>query len=411
MSLLRLPAFRNLWLGQSVSLVGDQVSFIALPLAAVLVLDAGAGQMGLLGAAALAPHLLLSLPAGVWLDRVVSRRRVMIVTDLGRAVLLATIPLAYALDALSFAQLYAVAFLTGCLAVFFDLSYPTLFVSVTPRERFLEGNSLVHGSRSFSFVAGPGLGGLLVQLFSAPFALLADAISFLGSALFLGRVRAEEPSVDRAPATSVRAQAVEGLRFIGGNPIFRPTLTAVATLNFFNYAFQALFILYATRTLGVSAGALGLVLGVAALGGICGAVIASVVGRRLGVGRAFALGCVLFTAPLVLVPLAQGPEAAVLVFLFAAQFLSGLGVMILDVNAGSIMFALTPDRLRSRATGAFNAVNWGIRPVGALAGGALGAWIGVRPTLWVATVGALLGSLWLLPSPVLGLRELPEEAA
>lgn len=411
MSLLRLPGFRNLWLGQSVSLLGDHISFIALPLAAVLVLDAGAGQMGLLGAAALAPHLLLSLPAGVWLDRVASRRRVMIATDLARAVLLATIPLAYALDALSFAQLCAVAFLTGCLAVFFDLSYPTLFVSVTPRERFLEGNSLVHGSRSFSFVAGPSLGGLLVQLFSAPFALLADAVSFLGSALFLGRVRAEEPPVDQAAGAGIRAQAAEGLRFIRGNPIFRPTLTALATLNFFNYAFQALFILYATRTLGVSAGTLGLVLGAAALGGICGAVVAGRVGRRLGVGRAFALGCVLFTAPLVLVPLAQGPEALVLVFLFAAEFLSGLGVMILDVNAGSIMFALTPDRLRSRATGAFNVVNWGIRPLGALAGGALGAWIGVRPTLWVATVGALLGSLWLLPSPVLGLRELPEEAA
>jgi MFS family permease len=367
--------------------------------------------MGLLGAAALAPHLLLSLPAGVWLDRVVSRRRVMVVTDVARAILLASIPLAHAFDALSFAQLYAVAFLTGCLAVFFDLSYPTLFVSVTPRERFLEGNSLVHGSRSFSFVAGPSLGGLLVQLFSAPFALLADAISFLGSALFLGRVRAEEPPVDQSAAASVRTQAAEGLRFIGGNAIFRPTLTAVATLNFFNYAFQALFILYATRTLGVSAGALGLVLGVAALGGICGAVVSGRVGRRLGVGRAFALGCVLFTAPLILIPLAQGPEGLVLVFLFAAEFVSGLGVMILDVNAGSIMFALTPDRLRSRATGAFNVVNWGIRPLGALAGGALGAWIGVRPTLWVATVGALLGSLWLLPSPVLGLRELPEEAA
>jgi MFS family permease len=411
MSLLRIPAFRNLWLGQSVSLLGDQISFIALPLAAVLVLDAGPGEMGLLGAAALAPHLLLSLPAGVWLDRVVSRRRVMVVTDLARAILLASIPLAHALDALSFAQLYAVAFLTGCLAVFFDLSYPTLFVSVTPRERFLEGNSLVHGSRSFSFVAGPSLGGLLVQLFSAPFALLADAVSFLGSALFLGRVRAEEPPVDQAAAASVRTQAAEGLRFIGGNAIFRPTLTAVATLNFFNYAFQALFILYATRTLGVSAGALGLVLGVAALGGICGAVVSGRVGRRLGVGRAFALGCVLFTAPLILIPLAQGPEALVLVFLFAAEFISGLGVMILDVNAGSIMFALTPDRLRSRATGAFNVVNWGIRPLGALMGGALGAWIGVRPTLWIATVGALLGSLWLLPSPVLGLRELPEEAA
>jgi len=129
------------------------------------------------------------------------------------------------------------------------------------------------------------------------------------------------------------------------------------------------------------------------------------------VGRAFLLGCVLFPAPLVLVPLADGPRPLILAMLFAAEFLSGMGVMILDINVGSIMFALTPDRLRSRATGAFNFVNWGIRPLGSLAGGALGAWIGVRPTLWVATVGAVAGALWLLPSPVPALRELPEEAA
>jgi MFS family permease len=411
MSLLREREFRRFWLAQSISLLGDQVAVIALPLVAVLVLDAGPGQMGLLGAAALFPHLLFSLPAGVWLDRVAERRRVMIAADLGRAALVATIPLAYALDVLTLGQLYVVAFLAGSLAVAFDLSYPTLFVSLAPRERYLEGNSLIHGSRSFSLVAGPSLGGLLVQAFSAPFTMLADAVSFLLSAAFLTRVRADEPPIEHEAESGLRARVGVGLRFIGSNTIFRPTLTSVATLNFFNYAFSALFVLYATRSLGIEAGTLGLVLGAGAVGGIIGAVVAGRVGRSLGVGRAFLLGCVLFTAPLVLVPLAEGPRALVLGMLFTAEFLSGLGVMILDINAGSIMFALTPDRLRSRATGAFNFVNWGIRPLGSLTGGALGAWIGVRPTLWVATVGALAGALWLLPSPVPHLRELPEEAA
>ena len=411
MTLLREREFRRFWLAQSISLLGDHIAFIALPLLAVLVLDAGPGQMGVLGAAALLPHLLFSLPAGVWLDRVARRRRVLIAADLGRAALVATIPLAYALDVLTLAQVYTVAFLSGSLAVLFDLSYPTVFVSLAPRERYVEGNSLIHGSRSFSAVAGPSLGGALVQLFSAPFALLADAVSFLLSAVFLGRVQAEEAPVEHEAEAGLRARLAAGLRFIAGNAIFRPTLTAVATLNFFNYGFQALFVLYATRELGVGAGALGLVLGAAAVGSVLGAVAAGRVGRALGVGRAFLLGCVLFPAPLVLVPLAQGPRPVVLGWLFIAEFLSGIGVMILDINAGSMMFALTPDRLRSRATGAFNFVNWGIRPLGALAGGALGAWIGVRPALWVATVGALAGALWLLPSPVPALRKLPEQAA
>ena len=409
MTLLREREFRNFWLAQSISLLGDQVAVLALPLVAVLVLDAGPGQMGLLGAAALFPHLLLSLPAGVWLDRVASRRRVMMAADLGRAALVATIPLAHALDVLTLAQLYAVAFLSGSLAVLFDVSYPTLFVALAPRERYVEGNSLVHGSRSVATVAGPSLGGLLAQAFSAPFALLADAASFLFSAMFLGLVHAEEAPVEHEER-GMRDRVVAGLRFIGGNPIFRPTLAGVATLNFFNYAFSALFVLYATRSLDVSAGTLGLVLGTGALGAVLGALVAGRLGRAVGLGRAFLLGFVLFTAPLALVPLASGPRWLVLAMLFAAEFLSGLGVMILDINVGSIMFALTPDRLRSRATGAFNFVNWGIRPLGALAGGALGAAIGVRPTLWVATLGAVAGVLWLVPSPVPGLRDLPEEA-
>jgi predicted MFS family arabinose efflux permease len=244
----------------------------------------------------------------------------------------------------------------------------------------------------------------------APATLVADAVSYVASALFLGRVRASEPPLEPAQDESVRAQVAEGLRFIAHHPIFRPSLLAVATINLFNFMFFALFVLYATRELDVSPGTLGLVLGAGAVGGTLGAVVASRIGRRLGIGGAFALGCVLFPAPLVLVPLAGGPHWLVLGLLFLAEFLSALGVMILDINVGAIIPALTPHRLRSRATGAFRFVNYGVRPVGALVGGALGAAIGLRPALWIATVGAVAGALWLLPSPVPALRELPEEA-
>jgi MFS family permease len=408
MRLLREREFRRLWLGQTVSLFGDQVTVIALPLAAVLVLDASAAQMGYLGAAALMPHLLFSLPAGVWVERVGRRRLVMITADAGRALLLASIPVGYWLDSLTFAQLYGVAFLAGTLAVLFDISYSTLFVAVVAREQYVEANSLIHGSRAFSFVAGPSVGGILVQILSAPTALLADAASFVGSALFLGRIRSPEPPLEESEG-GMRAQVWEGIRFIAKSRILAPGLASAATLNFFNFAFAALFILYATRELGVKAGTLGVVLGAGAVGGLLGAVVAGRIGRRIGLGPAFVLGMILFPAAFLLIPFADGPRPLVLTMLFCAEFLGGLGVMILDINVGAIMTALTPHRLRSRSSGAFRFVNYGVRPLGSLFGGALGSLIGLRPTLFLTAAAALGGVLWLLPSPILALVDLPEE--
>jgi MFS family permease len=409
-SLLRVAAFRRFWLAETISLFGDQVTVIALPLAAVLVLNADAAEMGYLAAAALLPHLIFSLPAGVWLERVGRRRRVMVAADLGRAVLLASVPVADWLDELTFAQLYGVAFLSGCLAVAFDISHSTLFVAVTKREQYVEANSLLNGSRAFSYVAGPSAGGLLVQALTAPLTLLVDGASFLASALCLRGIDAPEPPLE--PATGgMRAQVAEGIAFIGRSPVLRPTLASVATLNFFNFAFAALFVLYATRELGISPGALGLVLGAGAVGSLMGAAVAGRVGRRLGLGPAFVLGMILFPAPLLLIPLAGGPRWLVLGMLFAAELLAGLGVMILDINVGAIMTALTPHRLRSRSTGAFRFVNYGVRPLGSLAGGAAGSAFGLRPTLFATAAAGLAGVLWLLPSAVPSLVDLPEEEA
>lgn len=401
---LRERDFRRFWLGETVSLVGDQITLIALPLVAVLELDASASQMGLLTAAALVPNLLFSLHAGAWIDRRGKRRQLMIATTLGRAVLLASIPLAYVLGVLSLAQLYVASFLVGTLSVLFFVAYSTLFVSLVPRSRYLEANSLLHGSRALSFVAGPSVGGLLVQALSAPGALVADAVSFLASAFSLNSISPAEPPTEEPQRGHVKA----GIRYIRNSPIVRASLLATATINFFNFIFWALFILYATRVLEVRPSLLGLVLGAASIGGVIGSLIAGRLSRTIGVGPAFAVGCVVFPAPLVLVPLAGGAHWRIVALLFAAEFLSGLGVMVLDITAASIKAALVPDRLRARVSGAYMVVNYGVRPIGALVGGALGSWIGLRPTLWIASVGALAGVLWLLPSPIPRLRDLPE---
>jgi predicted MFS family arabinose efflux permease len=203
---------------------------------------------------------------------------------------------------------------------------------------------------------------------------------------------------------------VAGIRFILDSGIMRASLAATATINFFNFVFFALFILYATRSLEVPPAALGAVLGAGAVGGVIGSLLTGRLGRRIGVGPAFLVGCVLFPAPLVLVPLAGGPKPLILAMLFLAEFGSGLGVMILDISIGSIFAALIPDRLRSRVSGAYMVVNYGVRPLGSLVGGALGSAIGLRPTLWIAALGAIAGFLWLLPSPLLRMRTLPETA-
>ena len=233
-SLLREnPQFRRFWLGQSVSLLGDQVSVIALPLVAVLTLDASAAQMGYLVAAELAPNLLFSLHAGAWVDRRARKRQVMISTDLGRAALIGSLPVAYAFDALTFPHMLVVAFLIGSLSVLFQVAYSPLYVALVPRDRLIEGGSLVHGSRALSYVAGPSIGGLLVQALSAPVTLVVDACSYVVSALFLRSVEAEEP----APEAPGKGHVVAGVRWVFGNAIVRAALGATATINFFNFVF------------------------------------------------------------------------------------------------------------------------------------------------------------------------------
>ena len=402
--LLREAAFRRYWSAQTVSLFGDEVSTLAIPLLAVLTTGAGAAQMGYLTAAALAPNLLFSVVAGAWVDRYPYKRRVMIAADLGRAVLLTAVPVLWWLNVLTLPQLYVVAFAVGTLAVFFEVAHSSLFVALVGRSDYIEANTLLNGARAMSSVAGPSVGGVLVQVLSAPITVLVDVSSYLASAVFLTRLKVTEYQ----PATRQRGLGIAaGLRYLARSVILRSVLLGSATLNLFNYMYAALFVLYVTTELGVSAGTLGAVIGVGAVGGLLGVAITGRLTRRFGVGATLTASYLLFPAPLILVPLAAGPHPVVLAMLFAAEFGSAVGVMMLDITAGSVQTAATPESMLARVQGAKRTVNYGIRPIGALLGGALGATIGLQPALWIATVGALTGVLWIVFSPLPGQRDLP----
>jgi MFS family permease len=398
--------FRRYYAGQSISLLGDQVSLIALPLTAVLALHASAGQMGALTTAYLVPNLLFSLHAGVWLDRHGRRREAMLVADVARGALTATIPIAYAAGALGWPQLYLVAFLLGGLSVLFNVAYGGFFQAVVPRERYVEANSLLHGTRGASYLVGTSLGGALVQLLRGPFALAVDAASFFWSASFLGRIDLDEPP----GAPREQGGLTAGLRWIRANALIRAELLGVATINLFNFMYFALFMLYATRALHLRPATIGVVVGVASVSTLGASAVTGRIARRFGVGPTFLFGCFLFPAPLVLVPAAAGPHVLVVALVFTAEFLSGIGLMLLDILAGTISAGVIPPPLRSRVSGAFMLVNYGVRPLGTALGGVLGTVLGLRPTLWIATAGALAGMLFLLPSPLRSLRDVPEQA-
>jgi MFS family permease len=398
--LLRELVFRRYWSASTVSMFGDQVSSVAIPLTAVLVLHAHAYQMGCLTALQWLPSLLFGMHAGAWADRRGQRRRTMILADLGRAALLLSLPISYATGTLTLPQMYAVTFATGVLSILFNVSDGTLFVSIVEPSQYVDGQSLLYTSRALSFVGGPSIGGLLVQALTAPFAIVADALSFLGSASFLSTIRPAEP-----PADESSHGVSTGLMFIARSSVIRASLTGVAVINLFNMMFSALFLLYAVRVLGLRPGLLGAVLGIGALGGLFGSLLTKRVCERVGAGWSYIAGSFGFTAPLALVPVASLAHGeGVLVLLFLAEFASGFGVMVLDISVGSIFAVVIPGTLRSRVTGAFQAINYGTRPVGALIGGLLGTVLGLQQALWIAVAGGVFGAALLIPTPLPRLR-------
>lgn len=379
---------------------------LALPLTAVLVLHASAEGMSLLSAVGMLPSLLLSVHLGAWVDRRGHRRTTMLAADAARFALLVLVPSAYLLGILSLPLLIAVALLLGTCSVLFRVSAGTLFVSLVPKDRYVEASSLLAGSRATAFFVGPGIGGYLIAVLGAPFALLADAVSFAASAVSLAAIRPQEPP----PAAHGPGETLAGLRFLRGSPVLRQYVGATATISLCQSVTLALYILYATRYLHVTPFEWGIILGPSSLGAILASGLAGRLGRRIGLGRTLLVGVLLYTVPYLLIPLAGGAHLLVVATLFLAEGLAAAGSMIREVASGTIQAAAIPDELRARAMAGFVAVSSGIRPFGALAAGLLAGILGIHLTLWLATAGAALAFLWLLPLPLRSLRTVQDFA-
>jgi len=404
---LREPAFLYLWTGQALSAAGSAVTTLALPLTAVLQLDATAGQMGLLRAAQTAPFLLFGLFAGVWVDRL-RRRPLLIGADLGRMLLLATIPLAAALGLLAIAQLYLVGFLVGVLTLVFTVAYRSFLPTVVGREQLVAANSLLMTSDQVVGVAGPGLAGWLIQLVTAPVAIALDALSFGLSALCLRWTRVPEAApAPGAAHGSLWTNIGEGLRFVWSTPLVRAVAVATGVFNLFGGMASAVYVLYVTRELGLSPAELGVVFAVGGGGGVLGALLATRLVGRFGLGPTLIAALALNGAAGVLVPLTALATAIALPLLALSQVGVALGAVIYSINGVSLLQTCTPERLLGRMTASTRVITAGALPLGALAGGAMAATTGLAPVLWLAAGGVLIAVPFLWRSPVSRLREQP----
>jgi MFS family permease len=399
--------FVTYWVGQGVSQFGDRITELAVPLIAITTLHAGARTVGLLTAAVWAPNL-LSLFIGTWVDHHERKRRLLILADVLRAVVLLTLPFAHWFGLVTLTQLFAVALVAGLGQVLYQTSYPSFFVGLVRRDQYVEASSLLSATRSASFVAGPAVAGGLIQALTAPVAMVVDAVSFLVSGVLIGRVRVADLPVDPAPAGGLLRRARDGMALVVRHPYLRSSLACATTINFFNLMVGALVILYASRHLGLSAGLIGLALGIGATGGLLATLLVGRLSRVIGAGRTIAMGAVLFSAPFAFIPLAGGPVWSRAATLALVEFVSAFGVMCFDVPLNALMTAVTPDPVRSRVVGAFSTVNYGIRPAGAIAGGLLGDAIGIGPTMVLAAIGGALAFGWLLPSPIVSTRSIDD---
>ncbi|MGE3268972.1 MAG: MFS transporter [Chloroflexota bacterium] len=391
--------FLKLWVGETVSLFGSQVTLLALPLTAVLLLGASALEMGFLTASGTAPFLLIGLPAGVWVDRR-RRRPILIWANVGRALLLATIPLSAMLGVLRIEQLYVTAFALGVLTVFFDVAYLAYLPALAEPRHLVDGNAKLEMSRSVAQIAGPGAAGALVQVVGGALAVAVDAVSYVVSAICLWLIRTDEPAPPAGQRASLQAELLEGLHSIFGQPSLRAIAGCTAVWNLFGSAAQAVFLLYLVRDLGISPSLTGLVLTALGPGALLGAIMAQRLAARLGIGRTICLAPVAAIVPALMIALAAGPLSLVLPMLLAALFLQGLLGTIYNVTQVSLRQRLVPDRLQGRMNATMRFTVWGTLPIGSLAGGALGEILGVRAVLVLAVVGVVLAAAIVGWSPV-----------
>lgn len=402
--LWRHADFRRLWIGETISQFGTTINQIALPLVAILALHASVFEVGLLTAFQYVAFLLIGLPAGAWVDRM-RIRWVLIVNDIVRAAAIGSIPLAQVLGVLSLPQLYIVALAVGTSTVFFDIAYQSYLPQLVRREELVEGNAKLQASESVSQVAGPGLGGLIIQALSAPYALLIDAASFLWSASWVGAIAARTPKPERKPDRNLRREVLEGLRFVLKNPMLRAIAACTGIANLFANIVQAVVFVLLARQLHLSPGVIGGLSSIAALGGLIGSLMANRLARRFGQGPTI-WGSMLVTAPLGFMPAFLNRDWTLGLYV-VTELGFFAGVVVYNITQVSLRQALCPPELLGRMNATMRFLIWGSIPLGGLLGGVLGSILGVRGALLVAAIGGTFPWLFVFFSPLRRLKEVP----
>ena len=403
--------FVLLWTGQTFSQFGAYVSTVVVPLLAIETLHAGATELGVIGLMSKLPALLY-IVAGVWVDRV-RKRPLLVGATAVRAVLLVLIPVEVLFGVLSIGLLSATLFVSAVLPVWFDTAYMSYLPGLVGREHLVEGNSRMESARATAQVTGPSIGGLLVQAVTAPVAVLLDGLSLLGSAFTLSRIKHEEakPQPRAKGLRGIRDDLAEGLRFLAGHPILRPLAAAIAINNFAWAAELTLYVIYLVDTLHLSASLVGLTLIGSGPGALVGSLLAAATTRRLGLAGAVTGGLTLFFLATLLIPLAPPTVGVAIPMLIVAGFLMSVGGQVCAINVLSLRQGVTPDHLHGRVNGSFRFLSLGLAPLGALAGGLLGSWLGTRTALYLAVAAMALGPLVVQCSAARRMRTLPEGAA
>jgi MFS family permease len=400
--------FLRLWSAQTISQLGSQVTQLALPLVAIVALDASTFQIAVLPFLSAVPFLLLALPAGVWVDRL-RRKPLMIASDVVRALVLLAIPVSHLADILTIELLYSAALINGALSVFFDLSYLSYVPTLVAREWLGSANAKLEGSRSAAQVVGPGLAGGLIAALGAPLAVTLDALSFGLAAALVGRIRHAEPEPEpKQERARMRTQLREGIAFVLRQPYLRVLTISTAVWNLFVAMIMGIFLVYVVRDLGVSAGTVGVVFMLGNVGTLVGALVAGRAARRLGIGRAILGGVFVASFGLLTVPLA--PVSMPVPALVGSLFLFTLGALVFNINQLTLRQTITPPRLLGRMNSVVRFMYWSTSPAGFLIGGAIGSAYGLATAIWIGVGGALVAWLPSLFTPLVRLRTLPDQA-
>jgi MFS family permease len=405
--LARSRDYLKLWTAATISLFGTQISLVAIPFIAVLLMNVPAYQVALLGTVEFLPFLLFTLPAGAWVDRL-PRRLILVVGDFGRAISLISIPIAYELGVLSIWQLYLVGFINGTLTVFFDVADQSFLPAILEPEDLVEGNSKLQVSGSAAQILGQPLGGALVGLLSAPIAVVLDAISFIASGGLIFWIRKREPArgpaaaTDAGPRAGIRAEVAEGLRYVLGHEYLRYIAASTGLSNLFSNIAFGTFAIFVYRTLGLSAFTVGLIGGIGSIGFLVGALVAGRIAARIGVGRTI-LWSMILSGPAFLLSAFAQPETAVPV-LIASGFLASFAGVVYNINQVSLRQAITPERIQGRMNATMRFLVWGTIPVGQIIGGIIASTVlGARGAL---VVGGVLGCFAFVPILVSSVRSL-----